>query len=96
MKPEDIAWQRLVAASRQVQDDRSTEAPYGFATRVAARALSSDARAAVTLFERWSWRAVAIAGMFAAATLAASYSTPKASLVDDLISDDAAVATLLE
>lgn len=97
MKSEEKAWQRLVAAARHAPDERSVDAPYGFATRVVAVAWANDRRGVDgSLFERWSWRALTIAGMFAAVTVMASYTSATPSLDDDLISDETVVASLLD
>jgi hypothetical protein len=66
-------WPRLVAAARQFTDDRDTSAPYGFATRIAALALSSERRVA-SLFERFALRAVGVACLLAIASVAINYS----------------------
>ena len=61
MNPPDQKWERLAAAARRANDPRDTAAPYGFATRVAALAMS-PARVRVSLLERFSLRAVGVAG----------------------------------
>lgn len=97
MKSEEQAWQKLVMAARSVPDERPVDVPYGFSTRVVAAAWSGDrSGAAGSLYERWSWRALTIAGMFAAVTVVASYTSTTPSLDDDLMSDESAVASLLD
>ena len=96
MNPENPSWEKLVALARRARDDRPETAPYGFSTRVAALAMAGEGYSAVSLFERWSWRAVAIAGMFAAASVAASYTSAPSAAEDEFISDDRAVAALFE
>lgn len=73
MKDFASQWQRLVAAARQAPEERATSAPPGFATRVAARALSAEPPGLAALFERLSFRALAVAGLLMVATLAVSY-----------------------
>jgi hypothetical protein len=90
------AWDRLVAAARNAPDDRSLHAPYGFATRVVALASAAQARPSRSLFEQWSWRAVVVAGTFAAVALTINHSAVRTSLVDDIISDETSVATLFD
>jgi len=85
MNPPDQKWPRLIAAARGASDTRDTAAPYGFATRVAALALSG--RAAGSLLERFSLRALGLAALLAVACVAANYST-----VVNLFRDDAALA----
>jgi hypothetical protein len=97
MKSEEQAWQKLVTVARSAPDERSVDVPYGFSTRVVAAAWSGDrSGASGSLFERWSWRALTIAGMFAAVTVVASYTSTTPSLDDDLMSEETAVASLLD
>jgi hypothetical protein len=63
---------------------------------VVALASAAQARSSKSLFERWSWRAVAVAGTFAAVALTVNYSLVKPSLADDILSDDTNVATLFD
>ena len=86
MNPPDQKWPRLVTAARHAGDTRDTAAPYGFATRVAALALAPE-RAAASLLERFSLRALGLAALLALAVVAANYST-----VVNLFRDDAALA----
>lgn len=65
-------WTRLTRAARAVSDDRDTAAPYGFATRVSARAY--DAERAGALFERYALRAVGIASLLAVLSVAVNFS----------------------
>jgi hypothetical protein len=54
MNPNEQAWQRLAKAARLVPpDNRDEGAPYGFAARVAARAMSAERRPA-PIFEHFS------------------------------------------
>jgi hypothetical protein len=90
-------WEKLVTVARGARDDRPVTPPYGFATRVAALAMADEVRPSGSLFERWSWRALAVAGTFAAVTVAASYSSlTSSSLEDDLMSDDYNVTALFD
>jgi len=41
MKRSNPAWERLVAAARNVPDERDVQAPFGFATRVAEIGMTS-------------------------------------------------------
>ena len=89
MKPNDPRhpWARLVAAARRVPPPGgSVEAPYGFATRVAARAFSAGFRG--SLIERFAFRAVGIAGLLAILSIVANYS----ALVNPEAVDEEAVA----
>jgi hypothetical protein len=97
MNPGDQAWQKLISAARGARDDRSDAAPFGFSTRVVAFAWENP-RAGITtsLFERWSWRALTIAGMFAAVTMAANYASVKPAVDEELLSDEPMVASLLD
>jgi hypothetical protein len=66
-------WARLTAAARQVQDDRDTSAPYGFATRVAALAYSQPLKVA-SLFDAFALRAFGVAALLAVFSIAMNYS----------------------
>jgi hypothetical protein len=66
-------WSRLVAAARRAPDERDTAAPYGFATRVAALAFAQE-RSPVSLWERFSLRALAVACLLTGLTVATNYS----------------------
>lgn len=96
MNPKNPGWGKLVAMARLDHDDRPESAPYGFATRVVAQAMAGQVPATSTLFERWAWRAVAIAGMFATVTVAANYSTFTGGSDYDLLSDDTAIAAIFD
>ena len=77
MNPSDRRhpWSRLVAAARSAPDERDPSAPLGFSTRVAALALSAPPRSSFSLvFERLSWRALAVACLLMLASVAANYS----------------------
>ena len=96
MNPENSSWNKLVAVARNARDDRPETAPYGFATRVVAQAMSGHILSGGNLFERWSWRAVAIASMFAAVSVAANYTALTSSVDDDLLSEETSVAALFD
>lgn len=103
MNPSDPRhpWSRLVDAARRAPDRRDAGAPYGFSTRVAALAFAADRRAG-SLFERFAWRAVGVAGLLALASVAVNYPalarTPAvpAPVADELVLpvDDAIAAVL--
>jgi hypothetical protein len=72
--PSDPRWERLAAAARQIRDSRDTAAPYGFATRVAARAFAAVEPPFSALLAKFSWRALGIAALLAIASAAINYS----------------------
>ena len=74
MKPSDQKWSRLARAARSAPDTRDTAAPYGFATRVAALAMAQE-RVVGSLLERFSLRALGLAGLLALVCVAANLST---------------------
>lgn len=96
MNPQNPGWDKLVRLAQRARDDRPETAPYGFATRVVAQAMAGGLPASSSLFERWSWRALAIAGMFAAVSVAANYSEFTVSPDYDLSADDMTIAALFE
>ena len=73
MKDFEPRWQRLVTAARQAPVAGEVEAPYGYATRVAARAMSDAPPAMVTVFGRFSVRALYIACLLTLTGVAANY-----------------------
>jgi len=94
MKRKDAGWQNLVAAARRAGDERATGAPYGFATRVAALALSE--RRSVGLLERFSWRALGVAALLAVVSVVANYSIPNANADEDALLDESSVASVFD
>lgn len=92
MNPDDprSPWSRLVAGARQANDERRTEAPYGFATRVAALALAQERRVA-SAFDRFALRALGIACLLALVSLAVNYRALQSSTGSMVAYDEAAV-----
>lgn len=74
----DQNWQRLAAAARRAPAAADATAPYGFATRVAARAFVA-ARPTASLLERFSLRALGVACLMAMLGAAYSYSHVEAT-----------------
>ena len=74
MKNFESRWQQLVTVARQAPVADDTTAPYGFATRIAARALSEQGRPAlVAVFGRFSIRALWVACLLTLVSMAANY-----------------------
>jgi hypothetical protein len=95
MKPSDQKWPRLAAAARQAQDTRDTAAPYGFATRVAALAMAQE-RFAVSLLERFSLRALGLAGLLALVCVAANFSTLTSLFREEAAATDDPVTEIVD
>lgn len=97
MNPSDPRhpWQRLAAAARRHADDQAAAAPYGFATRVASLALASE-RAGISLFERFSLRAMGVACLLLITSLAANYSAIANAFADEPLVPGDPVAELLD
>lgn len=72
MSSPETPWDRLAAAARRAPGETDASAPYGFATRVVATAFTEN-RKRFSLFERFSWRALGVAGLLALVSLAANY-----------------------
>jgi hypothetical protein len=98
-------WSRLVTAARELRDERDSSAPYGFATRVAALALSQERRMA-SLFERFAFRAVGVASLLAVFSIVLNYEALSTTagetiaqadepVVTELVAGDDAVAVVL-
>lgn len=66
-------WQRLAAAARRAPATPDEAAPYGFATRVAAQAFTTQ-RPVGSLLERFSLRALGVACLLALVGVGANYS----------------------
>jgi hypothetical protein len=74
MKDFDARWQRLVTTARQAPVADDVAAPYGFATRIAARALGEPERPGLLAVFGWfSIRALWLAGLLMVVTVAANY-----------------------
>jgi hypothetical protein len=82
MKRPNPAWERLVAAARNVPEEPDVQAPFGFATRVAALAMTAK-RPGLSQIERYSLRAMILACGLAVVVVAANYSS-----VRDLFQED--------
>ncbi len=84
------AWDKLVKAARHAEPPRDETAPYGFATRVAARAMATE-RSHFSLFARYSLRALGVASLMAVASVATNYSA-----ISSTFSDEPSVTTLVD
>jgi hypothetical protein len=85
MKP-PTPWERLAAAARRAPDERDVSAPYGFAARVAARAMAGPERPASLLAYfslQTSLRTLGAAGLLAAVVVGANYGNLRRAFVDD-------------
>jgi hypothetical protein len=97
MNPSDPRhpWARLSAGARRHVDERDVSAPYGFATRVAALAMATE-RARVSLFERFSLRAMGVACLLLLGSLAANYSAISNAFAEEPLVPGDPVAELLD
>lgn len=86
MNKNNQAWHRLVEAARKAPGDpRDVSAPFGFSTRVAALAFAGpQERPWYALFDRVSLRAVCVAGLLAAASVAANLTPVLRAFEDDV------------
>jgi hypothetical protein len=77
MKPHspESAWRRLAAAAAKAPDSLETSAPFGFASRVVARAFERQQPSFSTVLDRLSWRALAVSCVLTAICIASSYSS---------------------
>ena len=91
-------WQKLARLARQVPKPADAAAPFGFATRVAARWVASESPApsAWDVLELFSMRSLVVAGalMFAAAFISYDVATP--GWTQQFSEADASVVPLLE
>lgn len=82
MNAPEKSWQKLVEAARRAPRAGDESAPFGFSTRVAALAFERAAPRA-SVYARVSLRAAAVAGLLAAAAVAANYSAIMGAFEDD-------------
>jgi hypothetical protein len=94
MKVPTSPWHRLIAMARRVDDERDPSAPYGFATRVAALAFSAE-RPLYSLLERFSLRALVLAGVLTVITVATNLA-PILNAVDDEAVTETATAVIAD
>jgi hypothetical protein len=74
MKDFESRWQQLATVARQAPVTDSTVAPYGFATRIAARAMSGRGRPALmAVFGRFSVRGLWAACLLMLISMVANY-----------------------
>jgi hypothetical protein len=90
-------WSRLTAAARRAPSETDAIAPFGFSTRVAARAFSGGGQGA-SLYERFALRAVGVAGVMAVASVLANFSafTVEANATELVMEDYDPVAVLMD
>lgn len=81
MSQSDEIWRKLTAAARQAPHGDDA-APYGFSSRVAARALSGRANGG-SLIEQFALRAFSVATLVALLALITHLSVPSSHLFDD-------------
>lgn len=73
MKNFDARWQQLVAAARQAPVADDVTVPFGFATRVAARAFEGEGPGLLAALGRFSVRALWLACLLTLASMAVNY-----------------------
>lgn len=106
MNPSDprSPWSRLITAARQRRDERDAHAPFGFSTRIAARAFDVG-RQTTSLLERFAFRAMGFACLLALVSVATNYRalapghvvpTPHFTEDASLLPFDDAIAAVLE
>jgi len=94
MNPSDQKWSRLAGIARRAPDTRDAAAPYGFATRVAALAFAEER--SISLVERFSLRALGVAGLLALVCIAANLSAVTSLLGDESAAADDPVAEIVD
>lgn len=87
-------WDSLVAAARRAPAEPDAAAPYGFATRVVARAFAVPEPTAEALLERFALRGLFVALTFSVATAAFSYSALTAAADEEAAAGDTVIETL--
>ncbi|WP_438482402.1 hypothetical protein [Oleiharenicola lentus] len=93
----DQQWQKLTTLARQADDTRDVAAPYGFATRVAARAMLAQPASPWEVFERVALRGLVVAGVMGVAAFAFNFSATFGSDPwDDYAASDIVAAEMLD
>jgi hypothetical protein len=77
----DHQWQKLTALARSAPVDPTT-APFGFATRVAARAATAPAEGPWAFIEHFALRGLVVAAVFGMASAALNYSVLSSDQTD--------------
>lgn len=95
MNRQDQAWARLTAAARRAADDRGVSAPYGFATRVAARAMSAPSLTGA-LLEKFALRGLLAACACSAAAAAFGYAAIVPDPEEELLTTDSVAEVLAQ
>ena len=96
MKTND-RWDQLTRWARLApKEDKPVTAPFGFATRVAARWAASEPVSAMFLWERLSLRSLAVAAFIMLASLCANYDLLAHSWMDVVSEPDAVLETVLD
>lgn len=75
-------WARLTAGARQAIDSADNSVPYGFATRIAALALSQEQKV-VSLMDRFALRALGVAALVMVFSVALNYRVLSTALVQE-------------
>lgn len=83
MSPDPSAWKKLTALVRSAPTDTDVAAPYGFSTRVVARAFAAQT-ATSSVFAKVSLRALAVAALIAVVTAATSLKPVLNTMADDV------------
>jgi hypothetical protein len=88
MNQSNHQWQKLVVQARLADDPREVAAPYGFATRVAARALALPPASPWFAYERFAIRGLLVAAACGVAAIALNYAVFNSEQGDDYATTD--------
>lgn len=94
MKKFKNQWNQLTALARQADDSRDLAAPYGFATRVIARAAKLPAGSPWAIFERIALRGLIAAAAISIASVAFNYSGHINETAEDYAGTDTVIELL--
>ena len=87
MNPRNSIWLRLASLARRAPADaRDVSAPHGFSTRVVALAFARVEPSFSAMMSRLSWRALAVAAVVMAVSVAANFKPLIASVDSDAVS----------
>jgi len=90
-------WEKLTQAARQARPEASTEAPFGFATRVVARWQAAEPVTLESVWQVLSLRSLAVAALLMVASLTVNYDLMAGEdWTQDLAMADSVFQTALE
>jgi hypothetical protein len=92
----ELPWEKLTHLARQAQRAESPDAPYGFATRVAAQWAAAEPITLANVWEFLSLRSLAFAALLMVASVGINFDVLNGDWSKELAMTDAAISDVLE